>query len=92
MTKIEELAKDYKFDIDGSDRERQMAYDGFVDGANALMLLPLSERLNEDEKERIRCNYVAARDGYWDECNDMNIAVESVLESIFGADFFKEGE
>lgn len=58
----------------------------------ALGELPLSERMTAEEKERVRETYVAARDGYWDECNDMNIAVESVLEDIFGADFFKEGE
>lgn len=59
---------------------------------NHIFSLPLASRLTAAEKERVRKMYVAARDGYWNECNDMNIAVASVLEDIFGDDFFKEGE
>lgn len=66
--------------------------DGFKAGVNYVYELPLAQRLTAEEKERVRKTYVAARDGYWDECNNLNIAVESVLEDIFGADFFKEGE
>lgn len=62
--------------------------DAYKAGAERVMSLPLAERVTEAERERVRETYVAARDGCWDECNDMNIAVESVLEDIFGADFF----
>lgn len=34
QAEIEDAAKDYAYDIDGSDWERQRARDGFVDGAN----------------------------------------------------------
>lgn len=60
----------------------------FRGGVDYALSLPLSERMTEAERERVREIYVAARDGYWDECNGMNIAVESVPEDVFGADFF----
>lgn len=88
---IEEAAKDYAYDIDGTDWERQRARDGFVDGANHVYDLPLADKLDANEKEKIRKYHKLARDGYW-EYNCADKAVERVLESIFGADFFKEGE
>lgn len=100
MTKtIEEAAKTYVESADtwsygceeNHDITEQMC-ESFKAGANHVYGLPLTSRLTAEEKERVRNAYVAARDGYWDECNDMNIAVESVLEHIFGSDFFKEGE
>lgn len=57
----------------------------------ALEELPLSSRLTAEEKERVRTYHRLARDGYW-ECNCADKAVVRVLESIFGADFFKEEE
>lgn len=55
----------------------------------ALEELPISERLTAEEKDRVRTYHKFARDGYW-ECNCADKAVVKVLESIFGADFFKE--
>lgn len=61
------------------------------DFANEFLTQPLSSRLTAEEKERVRTYHKLARDGYW-ECNCADKAVVKVLESIFGADFFKEGE
>ena len=63
--------------------------DGFKDGANALMSLPLASRLTAEEKESVRMYHKLASYGYW-ECNCADKAVAKVLESIFGSDFFKE--
>lgn len=65
--------------------------DGFKAGANHVYGLPLAQRLTAEEKERVRTYHRLARDGYW-ECNCADKAVVKMLESIFGADFFKEGE
>lgn len=54
METIKEAAIDYKSDIEGSDRERQAAYDGFIDGANHIMSLPLSDRLTAEERKQIK--------------------------------------
>lgn len=56
-----------------------------------LFAKPLRDRLTAEEKERVRTYHKFARDGYW-ECNCADKAVVKLLESIFGADFFKEGE
>lgn len=59
----------------------------------ALEELPLSSRLTVEEKERVRKEYwQAARDwiGIGDARGYCRTCV--TLESIFGADFFKEGE
>jgi hypothetical protein len=61
------------------------------DFANEFLAQPLSSRLTTEEKERVRTCHKLARDGYW-ECNCADKAVVKVLESIFGADFFKEEE
>ena len=93
MTKIEELAKEYAYDIDGSDWERQRARDGFIDGANAFMSLPLVERMNEEEKENIRFAHKTAKAFAM---RNAGIKAETfkshclLLESIFGKVFFKE--
>lgn len=58
----------------------------------ALEELPLSERLTAEEKERVRTKYNAEKIGATEfdspECADLM----DILERIFGADFFKEGE
>lgn len=58
---------------------------------NHIFSLPLAQRLTADEKERVRTYHKLARDGYR-ECNCADKAVAKVLESIFGAEFFKEEE
>lgn len=58
---------------------------------NHIFSLPLASRLTAEEKERVRTYHKLARDGYW-ECGCADKAVVKVLESIFGSDFFKEGE
>ncbi len=58
----------------------------------ALEELPLSERLTAEDGERVRTRYNAAKIGATEfdspECADLM----DILEDIFGADFFKEGE
>lgn len=56
-----------------------------------IFAMPLSSRLTDEEKEKIRLYYGLARDGYW-ECNCANKAVVRVLESIFGKELFVEEE
>lgn len=66
------------------------------DFANEFLAQPLSSRLTVEEKERVRKIY---RDYHqkWDcSCNDReserSFYCFSLLERIFGKDFFKEGE
>lgn len=95
---IAEIAKQFTDELFAGDdltdfdtqTEKNDAYVMCMAFGNHLMEQPLASRMTEEEKERVRKIYVAARDGYWDECNDMNIAVESVLEDIFGAELFEE--
>lgn len=65
--------------------------DVYKASAERIMLLPLASRMTAEEKERVRTYHKLACDGYW-ECNCADKAVVRVLESIFGADFFKEEE
>jgi hypothetical protein len=61
----------------------------------ALEEAPLSERLTAEEKEQIRFAHKAAKT-FAERTNPMSAEVFKgqylLLESIFGADFFKEGE
>ena len=100
MTKtVEELAKQFTDELFAGDdltdfdtqTEKNDAYVTCMAFGNHLMEQPLTSRLTAEEKERIRTYHGLARDGYW-ECNCANKAVVRVLESIFGSDFFKEGE
>lgn len=96
MTKtIDEAANEYAANWEAKHNiHNPELYDLIVDvykaSAEHMMSLPLSSRLTADEKERVRTYHKLARDGYW-ECNCADKAVVKVLESIFGADFFKEG-
>ena len=72
--------------------------DGFKDGASHVMSLPLSSRLTDEEKERVRRIYEAdkrlceeAKDSVF-RWSEIYKGRYKLLESIFGADFFKEGE
>lgn len=63
------------------------------DFANEFLALPLASRLTAEEKERVRKEYwQAMRD--WIGVGDARGYCKTciALESIFGADFFKEGE
>lgn len=65
----------------------------FKGGAEYALSQPLASRLTAEEKERVRKEYwQAARDwiGIGDAQGYCRTCV--ALESIFGADFFKEGE
>lgn len=62
----------------------------------ALEELPLSERLTTEEKERVRKIHQDYHQKWDCSCNDReserSFYCFSLLERIFGADFFKEGE
>lgn len=69
------------------------------DFANEFLAQPLSSRLTSDEKERVRKMYVECELIEMDDSPNLPAdriteatAKIQVLESIFGADFFKEGE
>lgn len=104
MTKtIEELARQYAEDMcpvgdycgGVYDEQRNSDLPIYTDDAKSvlewLFAKPLISRLTAEEKERVRTCHKLAHDGYW-ECNCAGKAVVKVLESIFGSDFFKEGE
>lgn len=93
---IEELASEYYSNevINGDTCDDKDGWtDCFVSGADALMQLPLAQRLTAEEKERVRKEYwQAARD--WIGIGDARVYCRTcvALESIFGAELFKEGE
>lgn len=95
---IEELASEYYSNevINGDTCDDKDGWtDCFVSGADALMQLPLASRLIAEEKEQIRFAHKMAKD-FAERVNPMSAEVFKaqymLLESIFGADFFKEGE
>lgn len=104
MTKtIEETANEYaanweaKHNIHNPELYNLIA-DAYKASAERIMSLPLAQRLTVEEKERVKKMYkrmvvdVENSDSY--NCipaSDMDNVMET-LESIFGADFFKEGE
>lgn len=67
---IVEAAKDYAYDIDGSDWERQRARDGFVDGAN-FALFKQEEDAEDDKTLKVNrqlfCRLCADADDYINE-------------------------
>lgn len=69
----------------------EVAYTEFMHGANHIMALPLRDRLTEAEKEMVRKEYANTHPNDID-CGVENMLIQGVLERIFGADFFKEGE
>ena len=58
---------------------------------NHIFSLPLASRLTAEEKEGVRKEYADTYPNDID-CGVENILIQGVLERIFGADFFKEGE
>lgn len=64
----------------------------YLQCANDILALPLSERLTEEEKEKIRSKYNEVKElscAIGD--NEMFAGDEAVFEWLFGSDFFKEG-
>lgn len=57
MNKIDELAKEYADKIAGNMGGFNAIYYAYMEGNNALMSLPLTDRLTDAEKERIRKMY-----------------------------------
>ena len=106
MTKtIEEAAREYasenmwypgetSYESDIRDMEQSFA-DAFRAGANHVKELPLRDRLTAEKKEQIRFAHKTAKT-FAERTNPMSAEVFKgqylLLESIFGADFFKEGE
>lgn len=101
---IEELASEYYLNevINGDTCDDKDGWtDCFVSGADALMQLPLASRMTAKEKKRVRKEFAEAQ-GWLDEKTSFEnpneqlricaVAIQDRLESIFGADFFKEGE
>lgn len=56
-----------------------------------VFALPLAERLTQEEKERVRAIYNRKRFGT-EYSNEVKWMEKQLLEHLFGADFFKEGE
>lgn len=105
MTKtVEEVAKRYAEDMcpigdycgGVYDEQRNIDLPIYIDDAKSVLRWlfdkPLSDRLTAEEKERVRTKYNAAKIGATEfdspECADLM----DILEDIFGANFFKEGE
>lgn len=73
--------------------------DAYKASAERMMSLPLAQRLTAEEKERVR-GYHSEAQGWLDEKTSFEnpneqlricaVAIQDRLESIFGADFFKE--
>lgn len=106
MSKIEEAANeyadnayypapDYGWYESDDEQMKECLSDTFKAGANHVYGLPLAQRLTAEEKERVRKIH---RDYHqkWDcSCNDReserSFYCFSLLERIFGKEFFKEG-
>lgn len=108
MTKtIEELAKQYADDMcpigdycgGVYDEQRNSDLPIYADDAKSVLSWlfdkPLASRLTAEEKEQIRFAHKMAKD-FAERVNPMSAEVFKaqyiLLEAIFGADFFKEGE
>ena len=91
---IEEAANEYYLNevVNGDTCDDKDGWtDCFVSGAQAFMRLSLSDRLTDEEKERVRKEY-ANTYPLDPDCGVANILIQGVLERIFGKDFFKEEE
>jgi hypothetical protein len=109
---IGEVAREYQREsnVMMSNFDPEDIEDAFINGANHLMSLPLTDRLTAEEKERVRkiyegelefasfyqrkanpCINQQCRMDY-EASRDIAKSRADMLESIFGKDFFKEGE
>ena len=101
MTKtIEEAARDFvanyyeleEYGDEVSDIEIDNSEECFIGGANYVLSLPLSQRLTDEERERIKAKHNACRIAQTEcDCLDYEIAAD-MLEEIFGKELFGEGE
>lgn len=92
---IKEAAREYDSNasITSENFYSEAISDAFESGAEYIMSLPLASRLTAEEREKIRKEYwQAAKD--WIDVGDARGYCKTciALESIFGSDFFKEGE
>lgn len=92
---IKEAAREYDSNasITSENFYSEAISDAFESGAEYIMSLPLASRLTAEEREKIRKEYwQAAKD--WIDVGDARGYCRTcvALESIFGSDFFKEGE
>lgn len=71
--------------------DKTIPYHTCRDSLMWLFAKPLRDRLTAEEKERVRKEY-ANTYPLDPDCGVANILIQGVLERIFGADFFKEGE
>ena len=74
-----------------------MFNDGFRQGAQWLITLPLSDRLTEEEKEKIKAIYWKAQGWLNEEPNEYNstlkviaVGLQDRLERIFGKELFND--
>ena len=93
---IEEAARDFlancyeleEYGDEVSDIEIDNYEECFIGGANYVLSLPLSQRLTNEERERVRTMYNSLyTSGYISACG-----FRLELESIFGKELFGEGE
>ena len=101
---IEEAAKQFTDELFAGDdltdfdtqTEKNDAYVMCMAFGNHLMSLPLSERLTDEERERVRKEYKKAYSESFEptNCLDRQYARGryQVLREIFGKEFFVEGE
>lgn len=97
MSNIDELSKDYAqtvtlydSDTDWYKRDFSENEGNFKDVADYLFALPLSCRLTDAEKEKIRTKYSAAKIGAT-ECDSPECAeFMDMLDDLFGKEFFEE--
>ncbi len=117
MTKtIEEAARDFvanyyeleEYGDEVSDIEIDNSEECFIGGANYILSLPLSQRLTDEERERVRKLYIDANDKLKSCLNAMsynqiseldneykkgiNMGLILALKYIFGKELFGEGE
>lgn len=112
---IEEAAKEFvanyyeleEYGDEVSDIEIDNSEECFIGGASHVLSLPLSQRLTDEERERIKANYADAKDIHarcvgtmcknhiadlHNEYNKgLNMGIIIALKHIFGKELFGEG-
>lgn len=101
---IEEAAKDFvanyyeleEYGDEISDVEIDNSEECFIAGAEHALSLPLSQRLTDEERERVRKMYDNAMEVFCDtrdiEAKEYAMCRLNTLEEIFGKELFGEGE
>lgn len=85
----ENLIKAAKVNYLGDPLAAWLKEECFIQGADWLMQQPLSERLTDEEKEKIRAKYNELK-SLNAITNEMFADDTAILEWLFGADLFKE--